>query len=192
MKFILNLILLFIITIGISKGQVIYKNALEAKPFVMFNHGFADGEFLAYGLGIEYSRSITKKIDASVFIGKGDINGWNTNAFALEPDEKSTLGYTQFNFGFDYQIIGNDKLKIYVGLSYMLSQFNIVAMQIKSGDQIVYRQISQKNLTNYLAHIKMDNKLGTNTYWTTQFSYQPYFIDANEVLMLRTGIGFRF
>jgi hypothetical protein len=185
-------ILLLCITIGLTKGQEIYKNALEAKPFVMFNHGFANGEFLAYGLGIEYSRSITKKVNASLFLGKGDNNGWNANAFALEPDEKSSLGYTQFNFGIDYQIIGNDKLKIYGGLSYMLSQFNIVSMQIWSGDQIVYRQVSRINLTNYLAHIKMENKLGTNTYWTTQFSYQPYFIDANEVLMLRTGIGFRF
>lgn len=186
------IIFLFIIFISKSKGQEIFNNSLELKPLLVFNNGFAGGEFLAYGMGIEYSRTITKKIQGSLFLGKGEINGWNTNAFALESHEKGTLGYTQLNLNIDYLIVNTDKVKIFTGLSFMLSQFNIVALQIKSNDRIDVRQVSQKNFSNYLLHIKMENKLGAKTYWTSQFNYQPYFIDANEVLMAKTGIGIRF
>lgn len=192
MKNVFISIFLIGVTLSDVNGQQVYKNTLETKPFVIYNNGFAGGEFLAYGLGIEYSRNISKKLNGSFFIGKGDINGGSTDAFKLEQGEKSRLGYSQFNLALNYEIVANEKLKIFGGFSYMISQFNFVSTLIKSGDQIVYRQVSQKNLSNYLIHIKMENKLGSNTFWTTQISYQPYFIDANEVIMVKTGIGYRF
>jgi hypothetical protein len=193
MKSVLITILLLCITIGLTKGQEIYKNSLSSTPFIYVNEGIYGGSMIGYGIDLNYSREIFKNMGLNLGFGKGGFTGKNTTAFELEEDEKGYLPLTRWTVGFDYFFVRNRTLNLSAGGEIILSRFPFVESLHKgSSGEVTFRQVSTNSFPNYLIHLKMENRLGANTYWTTQFSYQPYFIDANEVLMLRTGIGFRF
>jgi hypothetical protein len=193
MKSVLITILLLCITIGLTKGQEIYKNALSSTPFVYINEGIYGGSMIGYGIDLNYSREIFKNMNLNSSFGKGAFSGKNSTRFELEDDEKGYLPLTRWNVGFHYSFVKTSSLNLSGGGELLLSSFPVVESLHKgSSGEVTFRQVSTVNFPNYLIHLKMENKLGANSFWTTQFSYQPYFIDTNEVLMLKTGIEFRF
>jgi hypothetical protein len=188
-KIVLN-ILIGILFIGNTIAQ---QNSLYSTPFLYLNDGIYSGNMIAYGIDLNYSRKVLKNLRIGAGFGKGSFSGKNSFAFEIQGNEKGYLPLTRWNIGFEYSIIKTDHLLISTGTEFLFSKFPIVSSIYRgSSGEIIFRQVSMTNSQNYLLHLKMENNLGSNTFWTTQFSYQPYFINANEVLMAKTGIGIRF
>lgn len=182
----------FIIMVNVQNSYS-QKNNLNTTAFLYKGNGIYGGNMVGSGLDLNYSREIFNKFRLNVGFGKGSFSGTNSTQFELEDDEKGFLPLTRWNFGLDYSFFRSSKLDLSAGLDFLNSRFPFVeSLQTGGSDDLTFRQIGISNTQNVMIHVKMENKVGPKTFWTTQFSYQPYFIDNLEVIMLKTGIGYRF
>ncbi|MCH7400838.1 hypothetical protein ACFOUP_12725 [Belliella kenyensis] len=188
-------IIIFYLVFGvfIVDGLIAQQNSFGTTPFIYFNQGIYEGIMVGYGIDLNYTRKVTNKIYLNLNFGKGRYLSENTTQLDLEKDETSFLPLTRWGIGADYSILTTKKMNMSVGTEFLLSRFIFVeSIHIDNSDQVTFRQTRMNNFHNYLIHLKTENKLGSRTFWTTQISYQPYFIHANEVFMVKSGVGFRF
>jgi hypothetical protein len=185
-----SILILFIIGFININHTYSQKNNVSFTPFLFSNNGIYEGKMVAYGIDFNYSRNILKNLRFNTGFGMGDFTGKNSTQFELEDDEKGSVPLTRWAIGIDYVFMSRKHVNLMVGADYLISRFPFVeSLHTDSSGEVTYRQVSISNTQNVLIHLKMENKIGSKTFWTTQISYQPYFIDNLEVIMLNTGIG---